>query len=104
MYPLSSDAKNATTSATSMGMVGEGQSHFLRSRLAIPSTLSTPTKKNPESTQVINPCATFSRLTNLFKALFKPPQTLLPIHAHPRGPPCVPTESLQLPVRKHSRG
>ena len=25
MYPLSSDAKNATTSATSMGMVGRGQ-------------------------------------------------------------------------------
>lgn len=36
-----------------------------------------------------------------FKALFKPPQILLPIHAHPQGPPCVPTESLQLPVKKH---
>lgn len=35
IYPLSSDAKKATTSATSMGMVGEGQAHCLRSGVAI---------------------------------------------------------------------
>lgn len=100
MYPLSSDAKNATTSATSVGMVGEGQSYFLRYRLTIPTYFTPPQKKPLNLHQSLIPVRPFQNYYR-FKALFKTPQILLAIHAHPQGPPCVPTESLQSPVKKH---
>lgn len=58
MYPLSSDAKNATTSATSMGAVGEGQSQFLSSRVAL-------LPQNPRPTPITNPYATLSKILQI---------------------------------------
>lgn len=88
MYPLSSDAKNATTSATSVGMVGEGQSYFLRYRLAIPSTLHPPPQilNLHQSLIPVRPFQYYYR----FKALFKP----LP---DPFCNPCSPSGSPMCP-------
>lgn len=93
MYPLSSDARNATTSATSMGMVGRGHnpSYSHRHKVAIISPKHTPTTSLSEIPQT---------LRSLHLGTLPRPASLL--SAHPQGPPYVPSGSFWSPVRKHS--
>ena len=57
MYPLSSDAKNATTSATSMRMVGRGQNsaHSHRPKTAIISHQRHPSPQTSPQTPTTSP-------------------------------------------------
>lgn len=86
MYPLSSDAKNATTSATSTEMRGRVPliPGFLSSLPSVPRL-----------------CATLRDTTTLGISSLG---TASPLGAHPLGSPCVPSGSFRSPVRKHSCG
>lgn len=105
MYPLSSDAKNATTSATSMGTVRRGQNptHFHRPKGAIifHQKYPFPPKHTHQPPILVRP----SQIPDF--GICSPrafPRTHSPVSAHPEGPPNVPLGSFQSPVRKHSSG
>lgn len=89
MYPLSSDAKNATTSATSMGIMRREQ-NAIHSHKPKGIIISEKHPLPPEHTSTTNPGET------------QIPQTLGSVHlgptsphsAHPQGPQNVPSGSL----------
>lgn len=103
MYPLSSDAKNATTSATSMGMMGRRQNS---THSHGPKVITS--HQNPSSpTHTLHPpiLVKSSQIPQTWGSLHSGP--LLPrasssLSAHPQDPPYVPSGSFQSPVRKYS--
>lgn len=102
MYPLSSDAKNATTSATSTGMVGRRQnpthSHG-------PKVITSHRNPSPPKHKLQPPILVISSqipqiLGSLHSGPF--PRASSSFSAHPQDPPYVPPGLFQSPVRKYS--
>lgn len=91
MYPLSSDAKNATTSATSMGTVRRGQnpthSHRPKGAIIFHQKHPLPAKYTHQPPILVRPFQD-TRLWDLF--IQDPPQGPLPTQCSPSGSPKCP--------------
>lgn len=103
MYPLSSDAKNATTSATSMGTVRRGQnpthSHRPKGAIIFHQKQPLPAKHTHQPPILVRPFQIPDFGICSSKTL---PRAHSPLSAHPQGLPNVPLGSFQSPARKHS--
>lgn len=101
MYPLSSDAKNATTSATSIGMAGRRQnpthSHG-------PKVITSHQNPSPPTHTLQPPILVkSSQIRQTLGSLHSGPlpRASSSFSAHPQDPPYVPLGSFQSPVRKY---